>query len=160
MKEKVKEIIPYIIIIIIVIVIRTFIMTPVKVDGDSMYNTLSNNDILILYKLSSIDRFDIVVLKESDNNETIIKRIIGLPGDKIKIRNNKIYVNNKIIEDKYAYGQTSDYDEITLGEDEYFVLGDNRLISKDSRYFGAIKKDDIKGKVIFRLFPISSIGTI
>lgn len=160
MKEKVKEIFPYIIIVIIVIVIRTFIMTPVKVDGDSMYNTLSNNDILILYKLSSIDRFDIVVLKESDNNETIIKRIIGLPGDKIKIRNNKIYVNNKIIEDKYAYGQTSDYDEITLGEDEYFVLGDNRLISKDSRYFGAIKKDDIKGKAIFRLFPISSIGTI
>lgn len=160
MKEKIKELIPYILIIIIVVVIRTFIMTPVKVDGDSMYNTLSDNDILILYKLSSIERFDIVVLKESDNNETIIKRVIGMPNDKIKIRNNKIYVNNKIIEDEYAYGQTSDYDEITLGEDEYFVLGDNRLISKDSRYFGAIKKDDIKGKAIFRLFPISSIGKI
>lgn len=160
MKEKIKELIPYILIIIIVVVIRTFIMTPVKVDGDSMYNTLSDNDILILYKLSSIERFDIVVLKETDNNETIIKRVIGMPNDKIKIRNNKIYVNNKIIEDEYAYGQTSDYDEITLGEDEYFVLGDNRLISKDSRYFGAIKKDDIKGKAIFRLFPISSIGKI
>ena len=83
-----------------------------------------------------------------------------MPGDKVKIRNNKIYINNKIIEDEYAYGETSDYDEITLGDDEYFVLGDNRLISKDSRYFGAIKKSDIKGKAIFRLFPFTRFGSI
>ncbi len=160
MKEKIKEISPYVLIVVVIVIIRIFIATPVKVDGDSMYNTLSDNDIVLLYKLSSIDRFDIIVLKESDNNATIIKRVIGMPGDKVKIRNNKIYINNKIIEDEYAYGETSDYDEITLGDDEYFVLGDNRLISKDSRYFGAIKKSDIKGKAIFRLFPFTRFGSI
>lgn len=160
MKEKIKEISPYVLIVVVIVVIRIFIATPVKVDGDSMYNTLNDNDIVLLSKLSSIDRFDIIVLKESDNNATIIKRVIGMPGDKVKIRNNKIYINNKIIEDEYAYGETSDYDEITLGDDEYFVLGDNRLISKDSRYFGAIKKSDIKGKAVFRLFPFTKFGSI
>ena len=160
MKEKIKEISPYVLIVIVIVVIRIFIATPVKVDGDSMYNTLNDNDIVLLSKLSSIDRFDIIVLKENDNNATIIKRVIGMPGDKVKIRNNKIYINNKIIEDEYAYGETSDYDEITLGDDEYFVLGDNRLISKDSRYFGAIKKSDIKGKAVFRLFPFTKFGSI
>lgn len=160
MKEKIKEISPYVLIIVVIVVIRIFIATPVKVDGDSMYNTLNDNDIVLLSKLSSIDRFDIIVLKENDNNATIIKRVIGMPGDKVKIRNNKIYINNKIIEDEYAYGETSDYDEITLGDDEYFVLGDNRLISKDSRYFGAIKKSDIKGKAVFRLFPFTRFGSI
>ncbi len=160
MKEKIKEISPYVLIVVVIVVIRIFIATPVKVDGDSMYNTLNDNDIVLLSKLSSIDRFDIIVLKENDNNATIIKRVIGMPGDKVKIRNNKIYINNKIIEDEYAYGETSDYDEITLGDDEYFVLGDNRLISKDSRYFGAIKKGDIKGKAIFRLFPFTRFGSI
>lgn len=160
MKEKIKEISPYVLIVVVIVVIRIFIATPVKVDGDSMYNTLNDNDIVLLSKLSSIDRFDIIVLKENDNNATIIKRVIGMPGDKVKIRNNKIYINNKIIEDEYAYGETSDYDEITLGDDEYFVLGDNRLISKDSRYFGAIKKSDIKGKTVFRLFPFTKFGSI
>lgn len=160
MKEKIKEISPYVLIVVVIVVIRIFIATPVKVDGDSMYNTLNDNDIVLLSKLSSIDRFDIIVLKENDNNATIIKRVIGMPGDKVKIRNNKIYINNKIIEDEYAYGETSDYDEITLGDDEYFVLGDNRLISKDSRYFGAIKKSDIKGKAVFRLFTFTKFGSI
>lgn len=160
MKEKIKEISPYVLIVVVIVVIRIFIATPVKVDGDSMYNTLNDNDIVLLSKLSSIDRFDIIVLKENDNNATIIKRVIGMPGDKVKIRNNKIYINNKIIEDEYAYGETSDYDEITLGDDEYFVLGDNRLISKDSRYFGTIKKSDIKGKAVFRLFPFTRFGSI
>jgi len=160
MKEKIKEISPYVLIVVVIVVIRIFIATPVKVDGDSMYNTLNDNDIVLLSKLSSIDRFDIIVLKENDNNATIIKRVIGIPGDKVKIRNSKIYINNKIIEDEYAYGETSDYDEITLGDDEYFVLGDNRLISKDSRYFGAIKKSDIKGKAVFRLFPFTRFGSI
>ena len=150
MKEKIKEISPYVLIVVVIVVIRVFIATPVKVDGDSMYNTLNDNDIVLLSKLSSIDRFDIIVLKENDNNATIIKRVIGMPGDKVKIRNNKIYINNKIIEDEYAYGETSNYDEITLGDDEYFVMGDNRNISLDSRYFGLVQGTDIQGKAIFK----------
>ena len=83
-----------------------------------------------------------------------------MPNDTVEIKNGKIYVNDEEIEEEYAYGQTSDYDKITLGDDEYFILGDNRPISKDSRYFGPVKKDEIIGKVIFRLWPINKFGTI
>ena len=71
-----------------------------------------------------------------------------------------VYINDEKMDDKYAYGMTSDYDRITLKSDEYFILGDNRLISKDSRYFGPIKEKEIKGKVVFRIFPFSKFGKI
>lgn len=125
-----------------------------------MNKTFNNGDILVLYKLSKIERFDVVVLTEADNNEKIIKRVIGMPGDSVAIKDGNIYINDEKIEDKYAYGVTSDYERITLDDDEYFILGDNRLISKDSRYFGPIKGEDIKGKVIFRIFPFSKFGKI
>ena len=142
------------------VLIRTFIITPVRVDGDSMKNTLKNGDILLLYKLGSINRLDIIVLDEEKDNEKIIKRVIGLPGETVAIKKGKIYINDKVIDDEYAYGETSDYDKVTLEDDEYFILGDNRLISKDSRYFGPIKKSEIKGKIVFRLFPFTKIGTV
>lgn len=151
---------PYIIIVLVVVLIRSFIATPVRVDGDSMNKTFNNGDILVLYKLSKIKRFDVVVLTEADDNEKIIKRVIGMPGDTVAIKNGDIYINDEKIDDKYAYGETSDYDRITLGDDEYFILGDNRLISKDSRYFGPVKEEDIKGKVIFRIFPFSKFGKL
>lgn len=156
----IKEIIPYIVIVLVVVLIRTFIITPVRVDGDSMKNTLKNGDILLLYKLGSINRLDIIVLDEEKDNEKIIKRVIGLPGETVAIKKGKIYINDKVIDDEYAYGETSDYDKVTLEDDEYFILGDNRLISKDSRYFGPIKKSEMKGKIVFRLFPFTKIGTV
>lgn len=158
--KVIKEVIPYIVIVVVVVLIRTFIITPVRVDGDSMKNTLKNGDILLLYKLSSINRFDIIVLDEEKDNEKIIKRVIGLPGETVAIKNGKIYINDKVIDDEYAYGETSDYNKVTLRDDEYFILGDNRLISKDSRYFGPIKDNEIKGKIVFRLFPFTKIGTV
>jgi len=156
----IKEIIPYIVIVLVVVLIRTFIITPVRVDGDSMKNTLKNGDILLLYKLGSINRLDIIVLDEEKDNEKIIKRVIGLPGETVAIKKGKIYINDKVIDDEYAYGETSDYDKVTLEDEEYFILGDNRLISKDSRYFGPIKENEIKGKIVFRLFPFTKIGTV
>ncbi len=157
---KIKELIPYIIILIVVILVRTFIITPVRVDGASMNKMLNNNDILLLYRLAKLERYDIVVLKETIDNDTIIKRIIGMPGETVEIKNNKIYINDEEIEDEYAYGDTSDYTRITLGSDEYFLLGDNRLISKDSRSFGPVKKKNIKGKTIIRLYPFNKINTL
>lgn len=158
--KVIKEVIPYIVIVVVVVLIRTFIITPVRVDGDSMKNTLKNGDILLLYKLSNIDRFDIIVLDEEKDNEKIIKRVIGLPGETVAIKKGKIYINDKVIDDEYAYGETTDYNKVTLRDDEYFILGDNRLISKDSRYFGPIKDNEIKGKIVFRLFPFTKIGTV
>ena len=158
--KVIKEVIPYIVIVVVVVLIRTFIITPVRVDGDSMKNTLKNGDILLLYKLSSINRFDIIVLDEEKDNEKIIKRVIGMPGETVAIKKGKIYINDKVIDDEYAYGETSDFDKVTLADNEYFILGDNRLISKDSRYFGPIKENEIKGKIVFRLFPFTKIGTV
>ena len=162
--EKVKkiiwELIPYVLIVIMIIIIRIYIITPVRVDGASMNKTLEDGDILLLYKMAQIDRYDIVVLDEEYDDEIIIKRIIGLPGETVEIKNGKIYINDEEIEDEYAYGDTSDYEKITLADDEYFILGDNRLISKDSRYFGPIKKSDLMGEVVFRIWPFSGFGTM
>lgn len=158
--QKLKELIPYVIIIICVLLLRTFIITPVRVDGTSMNKNLADGDILLLYKLAKIDRYDIVVLDEEYDNEVIIKRVIGLPGETVEIKNDKIYVDDEEIDDKYAYGETSDYAKVILKDDEYFILGDNRLVSKDSRTFGPISKDSIKGQTIIRFWPINKIGKV
>ncbi len=162
MKEKiiknVKELLPYIIILVIVLLIRTFIATPIKVNGNSMYDTLNGTEYMLLNKLGKIDRYDIVVVKTE--KDELIKRVYGLPGEKIAIENNTIYINDKKIEDAYAYGDTSDYKSITLGEDEYFVLGDNRVISLDSRTIGPVKKKNIKGTTNFIIYPFNRFGKV
>lgn len=159
-KKILWELIPYIAIVILIIIIRIFIITPVRVDGSSMYNTLEDGDILLLYKMAKIDRYDIVVLDEEYDNEIIIKRIIGLPGETVEIKRGKIYINDEEIADDYAFGDTGDYEKITLADDEYFILGDNRLISKDSRYFGPVKESDLMGEAVFRIWPFSGFGSV
>ncbi len=162
MKEKLiknsKELLPYILILIVVLFMRTFIATPIKVNGNSMYKTLNGNEFMILNKLSKINRYDIVVLDA--HNDELIKRVYGLPGEKISIENNTIYINDKKLEDIYAYGNTSDYENIILGNDEYFVLGDNRMVSLDSRTIGPIKEKQIKGTTNFILYPFNRFGKI
>ncbi len=153
-----KSLIPYIIIIILVVLIRTFIMTPVKVNGNSMYPTLEGNEIMLLNKLGKIDRFDIVVIKLEGESNNLIKRIIGLPGETVEIKNNKIYINDKLLEDEYGYGVTYNIDPVTLGDDEYYILGDNRIISLDSRAFGKINAKEIKGTANFIMYPFSKVG--
>lgn len=162
MKEKImknlKELLPYIIILILVLLVRTFIATPIKVNGNSMYKTLDGSEFMILNKLAKIDRYDIVVV--DTKNDELIKRVYGLPGEKISIENNTIYINDKKIEDIYAYGETSNYESITLGSDEYFILGDNRVVSLDSRTIGPVKKKQIKGTTNFILYPFQRFGKV
>ncbi|MCI9279732.1 MAG: signal peptidase I [Bacilli bacterium] len=157
-KKNIKELGPYILILIAVLTIRTFFITPIKVNGQSMYDTLDGTEYMLLNKMSKIERFDIVVVKA--NNDELIKRIYGLPGETISIENNTIYINDKKIEDAYAYGENSDFEKITLEEDEYFILGDNRAVSLDSRYIGPIKKNQIKGTADFIIFPFSRFGKV
>ncbi len=156
----IKSLMPYIIIIIVVILVRTFIATPVRVNGSSMYPTLKGNEIMLLNKLGHINRFDIVVLKIDGREDNLIKRIIGLPGETVEIKDNEIYINDKKIEDKYGYGVTYNIDKVTLKKDEYFILGDNRKISLDSRVFGTIHKDEIKGTTDFIMYPFKSFGKV
>ena len=158
-----KEAMPYIIILIVVILIRTFIVTPIKVNGQSMYNTLSGNEIMILWRTKDIKRYDIVVadlMEEGKKTDTLIKRVYGLPGETISCEDGIIYVNGKKIDDSYAYGKTNDFETVTLGSDEYFLLGDNREVSLDSRIFGPISKKYIDGKTDFIIWPFTKFGQV
>lgn len=160
MKGFIKEYLPYVIIIVVVVLIKAYIVTPVKVTGDSMDNTLLDGDIMILdkitYKSRGLKRFDIVVIRE--NNEYIIKRIIGMPGEAIKCEYGVIYINDKKLDDKYGKGKTGDFLEVEIGDGEYFVLGDNREISLDSRRFGPVSYSDIRGIAKYTILPFSRIG--
>jgi len=157
----IKELIPYLVIVLIVISIRTFIVTPIIVQGESMVPTLDGKEIMILKKYDTdYERFDIVVVNKSVEGDNLIKRVIGLPGDTIKYRKNKLYINGEEIEDIYAYGETGTIKEITLEEDEYYLMGDNREISLDSRTLGVIKKKEIEGTVGIVLFPFDKFGKI
>ena len=155
-----RSLVPYIIIIVVVAFIRTFIITPVKVNGNSMYPTLEGNEIMLLNKLADIDRFDIVVVKLDGEDSNLIKRIIGLPGETVEISENQIYIDGELLDDPYGYGITYNIDPVTLGDDEYFILGDNRIISLDSRSFGKIHRSEIKGTTNFIMYPFGKIGKV
>ena len=155
-----RSLVPYIIIIVVVVFIRTFIITPVKVNGTSMYPTLEGNEIMLLNKLADIDRFDIVVLQLEGEDSNLIKRIIGLPGETVEISENQIYIDGQLLDDPYGYGITYNIDPVTLGDDEYFILGDNRIISLDSRSFGKIHRSEIKGTTNFIMYPFGKIGKV
>lgn len=160
MKKFIKESIPYIVIIIIVILIRSFIVTPVRVTGDSMIPTLKDGEIMLLYKLGEIKRNDIVVIDTDSSDGYIIKRLIGMPGDTVEYEKGKLYINGKQVEDKYGFGETEDFEKVKLEDNEYFVMGDNRVWSKDSRVFGAVKKEDILGTTSITIFPFNKIGKV
>lgn len=163
MNKVIKEVLPYVGILMLVILIRTFLVTPILVKGQSMYDTLKGNEIMVLIKVGGINRYDKVVadlIVDGKKDDTLIKRVYGLPGEKIKCENNTLYINDKKIDDPYAYGNTGDFNEVTLGDDEYFLLGDNREISLDSRIFGSVKRKAIEGSTNFILWPITRFGTV
>ena len=154
----VLELIPYLVILVVVVVIRTYICTPIIVSGPSMQPTLDGGELMLLNKLSNFDRFDVVVV--DIETEEIIKRIIALPGETITCERGIVYVNGKRQDEEYSQGYTFDFEKITLAEDEYFVMGDNREDSKDSRMIGPIKEDQIKGTAKFVLYPFGDFGNI
>ena len=147
----IKEFVPYVVITLIVLFVRMYIVSPVRVDGNSMHPTLKNREFLLLTKFDkSYDRFDIVVLKY--NNQKLVKRIIGLPGEHVEYKNNKLYVNGKVIEEKFKLFETDDFNIKELGYDvipdnHYFVVGDNRGASLDSRKIGLIYDKNIEGTI-------------
>lgn len=161
----IKELIPYVVIIITVVFIRTFIVTPVRVDGSSMERTLSDGEILILNKYDyQFNRFDIVVFDYEGTK--LIKRIIGLPGETIQYKDDKLYINKKRIKEPFERNSlTDDFKLSEMGvkkipNDTYFVLGDNRGNSTDSRMIGVISKNQIKGTVKYRIYPLNKINNI
>ncbi len=164
MKKYIKELVPYVVIIVFVVFLRVFIVTPVRVDGLSMYPTLEDNEILLLKKYDkSFKRFDIVVLDYK--GEKLVKRVIGLPGENLKFVNNELYINDKVVKESFLKDvETEDFDiaeySDVIPEGYYFVMGDNRGDSTDSRIFGFVKKDNINGSVSFAMFPFDKFGKV
>lgn len=164
MEKIIKELIPYILIVLIVVLIRTYIVTPVIVVGDSMVPTLKDNQILLLnkidYRLHEIERYDIVVIKVGKSE--IIKRVIGLPGENVEYSNNTLYINEQEEINDYNF-DTEDFNLKSIcncdkiPEGKYLVLGDNRMVSSDSRIIGLIDKKDILGKTTISLWPIKKV---
>jgi len=161
-KDILLDNLPYIIIILIILIIRAFIATPIRVNGDSMDPTLQDGETMILNKLgmktAGIKRWDIIVIKTDDSY--LIKRVIGLPGESIKYENGKLYIAGKEIKDNYSLTKTEDFEETIVGKNEYFVMGDNRFISKDSRKIGTIDKSEILGKTNIIVFPFNRFGLV
>lgn len=172
-KNNLKTSIYFVVTFLITIFFLVFVAQRTNVEGNSMNPYLQNGDSLIVEKLSyrfnNPKRFDIVVFPRNINNgysKYLIKRVIGLPGETVQIsEDGYVLINDVLLEDLYAM-EPVDSDKIgvasqkiTLGEDEYFVLGDNRNNSSDSRLeaIGNVKKKDILGKAFLRIWPLNAI---
>ncbi|MBS4217593.1 signal peptidase I [Bacillus sp. FJAT-49711] len=158
---------------IIAFICRQFLFTPTTVFGESMSPTFHEHDRIVVSKTTKIERFDVIVFNAPDANKHYIKRVIGLPGDRIKVQDDILYVNGKEIKEPYLIENkkgsplnkiTWDFTlkEITgksnVPKGVYFVMGDNRLYSKDSRSFGFVSAESVIGEVKFRFYPLEKIG--
>ena len=173
-RQMKKEILSWIgcfaIAILAALFIVTFVGQRVQVDGHSMEDTLQDRDNLICdklsYRFSDPERFDIVVIyPDEQKDKRWIKRIIGLPGETVRIdEEGNIYINGEILDKHYGKEVIQDpglaAQEITLGEDEYWCMGDNRNHSSDSRVIGPVPRSRILGKAFIRIYPFSKFGLI
>jgi len=146
--------------LIIVIPIRMFIFQPFSVRGASMEPNFFNLDYLIVeeisYRFTQPQRGDVIIFYTPEDNSTrLIKRVVGLPGEGVKVSAGRVWIDNQLLDESDYLDEdikTLGAVEFNLGEDQYFVLGDNRSLSHDSRGFGPVGKDNIIGKFIFRIW--------
>ncbi|MGQ9411994.1 signal peptidase I [Streptococcus pluranimalium] len=196
MKRFLKEWGFFLLFLTVFLLSRWFIWFPVTVDGHSMDPTLANKEKLIVIKTADINRFDMVVANEVENGakKQIVKRVIGLPGDTITYKNDKLFVNGKETKETYLadYQQRYQKDKlqktyaynsyfqslaqaskaftqdatgntqftVTVPEGHYYLLGDDRLVSKDSRAVGTFATEQLVGEVKFRYWPFTEIGVL
>ncbi len=178
-KKKYEKLLEFCVYVLVVVALSYFVLTTIaqrsSVNGSSMYPTLEDGDQIIVEKLSyrfhEPKRNDIIVFRyenpEREEMSHFIKRIIGLPGETIQITGGTIFIDGEELEDPYGYysdglpmlGYDAEF-SFTIDENEYFVLGDNRNDSLDSRKIGCISKKDIIGRACLRMYPFHAIGKI
>ncbi|MFV0424784.1 MAG: signal peptidase I [Bacilli bacterium] len=163
----------FIIILGIIVVFRLYFVEIDSVVGTSMEPTLYNEDVVMvdtkIYKFTGLDRFDIIVFDNDDSEEEeyLVKRIIGLPGEVVEIKDGELLIDNKVIEvdeNIMEFNQvTNNFNSGVIPEGHFFVLGDNRVVSLDSRsveYVGFVSEETISGKVVFRQRPVKNMGFV
>ena len=175
-KKKIAEAIILVVVSVVLLFgIPRYVMERVVVDGPSMEITLQDGDHILVEKISryfgALNRFDVVVFYPDEETKKAdgryyVKRIIGLPGETVRITGNSIYIDDVLLEESFGSTEMESAgiaaDSVTLGEDEYFVLGDNRGISKDSRSasLGAVPLSRMEGRLVLRIFPFRKFGTV
>jgi signal peptidase I len=150
------------------ILIITFLYQPVRVEGTSMLPRLEDSDRLFInkfvYRLSAIERGDVVVFHyPRDPEKSYIKRVIGLPGDRLWIAQGQVWLNGRPLKEGYvpdAYRDTRSMAEMVVPPDAYFMMGDHRSISSDSREFGPVERSLIYGKAVFIYWPAKDAGAV
>lgn len=154
----------------IAFVVRTFLFAPYIVEGSSMEPTLHNQDKVFVNKAGDFSRGDIIIIKGPEKN--YVKRVIGFPGDRVEMKNDQLFINGEAVKESYLSENlkaaqqlgsklTGDFDAITVPKGHYFVMGDNRLRSMDSRNgLGFIKEDTIVGTSEFIFFPLTEIRMV
>lgn len=174
-KTLIKTFVYIIFVFILAMLWNAFLMSPLMIVGPSMNPSLEEGDVVFINKLSyvfgDVERYDIVLFPyKYDNSRSLVKRVIGLPNEKVEIKDGVLYINDKELKEYYGiYREKSDGEKstiyvnwgpYTLGDNEVFVLGDNRNQSDDSRSsdVGPVNIDDIIGKVSFRIWPFNSLG--
>lgn len=165
MKRVLKEIVQFTLIALLIILpFRLFIAQPFVVSGASMYPTFNDGDYLIVdqlsYRLSDPQRGSVIIFKyPNDPSKFFIKRIIGLPGEKVVLENGVVTINDtEVLDSSYVDKTQKDNLEVVLSEDEYFVMGDNRAHSSDSRSWGPLPEEFIVGRPLVQLLPITGLS--
>ena len=150
------------------VVIIIFFYQPVKVEGTSMTPMISDQERIFInkfvYRYEPIERGDVVVFwYPLDRSKSFIKRVVGLPEDTVEIRDGRVYLNGSFLPEPYVPPESADVGELTptrIPKDEYFVLGDHRISSNDSRIFGPVPRKFIYGKAVFAYWPVDHFGSI
>ncbi len=153
---------------LVIIVFVLFVYQPVKVEGGSMEPGLEDQERIfinkLVYRVETIDRGDIVVFRyPRDPRKSFIKRVIGVPGDRVGIITGHVFVNGQALAEPYVPDEFFDsrsYSEIVVRPDTYFVMGDHRSASNDSREFGPVPRANIYGKAVFGYWPMEKLGTV
>ena len=176
----IKEILETLVIAVVAFIIINTSLQNYMVEGTSMMPNIGDSDYLLVNKISYVEldnlftsdglrlnsedpsRGDIVIFEQNNSaGRHLIKRVIGVPGDSVSIKSGKVYVNEKIVEENYSiYSDNSNFHKLLVGDGKFFLLGDNRPISQDSRSWGMVSKEQIIGKAWFRYWPISDIGLV
>ena len=162
----------FVICYIVVIVLTNYVVKPIRVEGSSMYPTLKDGEFgltnVFSVKFQSVNRYDVVIIYNEERGEYWVKRVIGLPGDTVESKKDILYINDKPVEQQFldqSYVQsmqkegqfTSDFEKGTLQEGEYWLMGDNRPRSEDSRIHGPFKESELVGKDVMILYPLDEM---